>query len=259
MSVSSLGPPPRPTCPSWPRPQPLPSPVPPATWPSRSLRPLTPAHHVPQRPGGPTDLLWPLGHHLCWRGRAPARAPWSLCWAGDMTRVQAVFPGLGRLQPCCGVSPPRPPSAAPAPGLREPHAPSVGAEEVAPLLPRAPGPSCSGPRCKWLLVSVLCACSPASSGGCLVPGGTTFLPRALHTKNGIETGWPGCFLKFPFLLVAFCPRGPGESRQCPGGSCGCVGWVSGGEGAGTQDVVVLYVPRGLCRLAHCSPGARPLV
>lgn len=151
------------------------------------------------------------------------------------------------------------PRRCPCPSPRGPHAPSVGAEEVAPLLPRAPGPSCSGPRCKWLLVSVLCACSPASSGGCLVPGGTTFLPRALHTKNGIETGWPGCFLKFPFLLVAFCPRGPGESRQCPGGSCGCVGWVSGGEGAGTQDVVVLYVPRGLCRLAHCSPGARPLV
>ena len=117
MSVSSLGPPPRPTCPSWPRPQPLPSPVPPATWPSRSLRPLTPAHHVPQRPGSPTDLLWPLGHHLCWRGRAPARAPWSLCWAGDMTGVQAAFPGLGRLQPCCGVSPPRPPTAAPDPVL----------------------------------------------------------------------------------------------------------------------------------------------
>lgn len=150
------------------------------------------------------------------------------------------------------------PHSCPCPSPREPLAPSVGAEEVAPLLPRAPGPSCSGPRCKWLLVSVLCACSPASSGGCLVPGGTTFLPRALHTKNGIETGWPGCFLKFPFLLVAFCPRGPGGVQTVPWRLmrvCGVGEWCLGPRGGrGNPGCHGSLRPTGL--MLPCPPQPR---
>lgn len=148
------------------------------------------------------------------------------------------------------------PRRCPCPSPRGPHAPSVASEEVAPLLPRAPGPSCSGPRCKWLLVSVLCACSPASSGGCLVPGGTTPLPRALHTKNGIETGWPGCFLKFPFLLVAFCPRGPGGVQTVPWRLM----WVCGvGErwgGCGNSGRRGSLCPTGIMPPGPLQPGCQ---
>ena len=186
----------------------------------------------------------------------PCQGCMVLVLGRSLTRVQAAFPGLGRLQPCCGVSAPCPPDCCPCPSPRGPHAPSVASEEVAPLLPRAPGPSCSGPRCKWLLVSVLCACSPASSGGCLVPGGTTSLPTALHTKNGIETGWPGCFLEFPFLLCGFCPRGPGGVQTVPWRLM----WVCGvGErwgGCGNSGRRGSLCPTGIMPPGPLQPGCQ---